>query len=110
MKLHKKIVYFKNIRQGKEPCKYEASQPNGVGTDIYATIKLDPILKKKKLKVIRKAMIGHEVNEMTHWGQGKTACHDYANRREPAITRVKIKGVAGFWGEVDKMKRKGELK
>ena len=48
MKLHKKIVYFKNIRHGKEPCKYEASQPNGVNTDVYATIKLDPILKKKK--------------------------------------------------------------
>jgi hypothetical protein len=110
MKIHKKIVYFKNIRQGKEPCKYEASQPNGVNTDVYATIKLDPILKKKKLKAIRNGMVGHEVNEMTHWGQGKTGSHRFANAKEPAITRIKCEGVAGFWRQVSQMKKKGELK
>jgi hypothetical protein len=110
MKLHKKIVYFKNIRHGKEPCKYEASQPNGVNTDVYATIKLDPILRKKKLRAIKEAMVGHEVNEISRWAKGAEHSHQYANSKEPAITRTKIQGVSGFWSEVDKMKKKGELK
>ena len=110
MKLHKKIVYFKNIRHGKEPCKYEASQPNGVNTDVYATIKLDPILKKKKLRAIRNGMLKHETVEITRWGQGDRYSHRDAERQEPLITRDKIKNVSGFWNHVDKMKKKGELK
>lgn len=109
MKIHKKIVYFKNIRQGKEPCKYEASQPNGVNTDVYATIKLDPILRKKKLKPIRDGMMKHEIVEITRWGKGDEHSHRDAERQEPAITR-KMGGVAGFWGAVSRMKKKGELK
>jgi hypothetical protein len=109
MKIHKKIVYFKNIRQGKEPCKYEASQPNGVNTDVYATIKLDPILRKKKLKPIRDGMMKHEIVEITRWGQGDRYSHQDANRAEPAASK-KLGGVAGFWNQVNKMKKKGEIK
>jgi predicted SprT family Zn-dependent metalloprotease len=109
MRLHKKIVYYKNIRPGQEPCKYEASQPGGVNTDIYATIKLDPILRKRKLKPVRAGMMKHEIVEITRWGQGDRYSHRDAERQEPAITR-KMGGVKGFWNHVNKMKRKGELK
>jgi hypothetical protein len=109
MKLHKKIVYFKNIRHGKEPCKYEASQPNGVNTDVYATIKLDPILRKKKLKPIRDGMLKHEITEITKWGRGAEHSHQAANRVEPAASQ-RLGGVDGFWNKVNQMKKKGELK
>jgi len=108
MKLHKKIVYFKNIRHGKEPCKYEASQPNGVNTDVYATIKLDPILKKKKLQSIRDGMLKHETVEITRWGKGAEYSHRAANSAEPSASK-KLGGVSGFWSQVDKLKKKGEI-
>lgn len=109
MKLHKKIVYYKRTRKGGEPCKYVATQPNGVNTDVYATIKLDPILRKKKLKPIRDGMMKHEINEITRWGKGAEHSHRISNSQEPLASR-KVGGVAGFWKKVDEMKRKGEIK
>jgi len=109
MRLHIKKVFYKNSRPGQEPCKYEASQPNGVNTDVYATIKLDPILKKKKLKSIRDGMLKHETVEITRWGQGDRYSHRDAERQEPLASR-KVGGVAGFWSKVEQMKKKGELK
>jgi hypothetical protein len=97
MKLHIKKEYFKNIRRGKEPCKYVATQPQGVNSDVYATIKLDPILRKKKLKPILKGMLKHEKVEITRWGKGDRYSHRDAEKQEPAITRDKIKNVSGFW-------------
>lgn len=110
MKVHIKKVYYKNIRKGSEPCKYVARQPNGVNTSVFATIKLDPVLRKKKLKPIKNAMIRHEINEMRHWGEGKSGGHRFANSKEPYLTRVKLKGVSGFWKKIDSMKKKGEIK
>ena len=97
MRLHTKIVYHKRTRKGGEPCKYVATQPNGENTDVFATIKLDPILKKKKLKPILKGMLKHETVEITRWGKGDRYSHRDAERQEPAITRDKIKNVSGFW-------------
>lgn len=104
MKLHKKIVYYKNIRKGKEPCKYSAVQPKGKGTDVYATIKLDPILRKKKLKKIRDGMMKHEVVEITRWAKGDRYSHRDAERQESPFLRDKIKNVRGFWSFCKKKK------
>jgi hypothetical protein len=106
MKVHLKKVYYKNVRKGKEPCKFVAKQPKGIGTDIYATVKLDPILRKKKLKPIKDAMVRHEVNEIKVWGKGETAPHRKANSKEPYSTRVVLKGTKGFWRHVEKVDRK----
>jgi predicted SprT family Zn-dependent metalloprotease len=97
MKLHKKIVYYKKIRRGKEPCKYVARQPRGENTDVYATIKLDPILRKKKLKKIKNGMMKHEIVEITRWGKGDRYSHRDAEKAEPAITRKKVRNVSLFW-------------
>ncbi|MFA5049281.1 MAG: hypothetical protein WC516_09720 [Patescibacteria group bacterium] len=97
MKLHRKIVYYKNIRKGKEPCKYVAVQPKGKGTDVYATIKLDPILRRKKLKKVREGMLKHENVEITRWAKGDRYSHRDAEKAEPKLTREKIRNVSNFW-------------
>ena len=102
MKLHIKKKYYKNVRKGREPCKYVAKQPAGVNTDVYATIKLDPILRKKKLKKVRDGMIKHEMVEIKRWGKGDDHSHRDAEKKEPAITRTRIKNVSGFWREIEK--------
>ena len=103
MKLHIKKVYYKKPRIGKEPCKYSAVQPKGKGTDVYATIKLDPILRKKKLKAIKNGMLKHETVEIKRWAKGDRYSHRDAEKREPKITK-KLKGTAGFWAEAKRKK------
>ncbi len=97
MKLHKKIVYYKKSRVGREPCKYVAVQPKGKGTDVYATIKLDPILRKRKLKTVKNGMLKHEKVEIMRWANGDRYSHRDAEKREPKITKDKIKNTTGFW-------------
>ena len=96
MKIHIKKKYYKNVRRGKSPCKFVAKQPKGIGTDVYATIRIDPILKKKKLKAIKAGMIGHEVNEIKTWGKGRCKPHISANSKEPRVSKV-LGGTKGFW-------------
>jgi hypothetical protein len=103
MKIHIKKKYYKNVRRGKAPCKFTASQPKGIGTDVYATVRVDPILKKKKLKPIKDAMIKHEVNEIKTWGKGRCKPHISANRLEPQASRV-LGGTKGFWKYLKKEK------
>lgn len=97
MKVHKKIVYHKNTKVGRAPCTYNALQPKGVNTDVYVTIKLDPILKKKKLSKVKNGMLKHEIVEVTRWAKGDRYSHRDAEKVEPAITRDKIKNTSGFW-------------
>jgi hypothetical protein len=104
MKLHIKKVYYKKPRIGKEPCKYSAVQPKGKGTDVYVTIKLDPILRKKKLKSTKNGMLKHETIEIKRWAKGDRYSHRDAEKVEPKITREKIKNVRGFWAEVKRKK------
>lgn len=103
-KLHIKKKYYKRVRVGKEPVKYTAVQPKGKGTDVYATIKLDPILRKKKLKKIRDGMLKHETVEISRWAQGDRYSHRDAEKAEPSITRDKIKNCSGFWRYCKKKK------
>jgi hypothetical protein len=102
MKLHIKRQYYKHIRKGEEPIKFHAVQPKGIGTDVYATIKLDPILRKKKLRIIKDEMLGHEMEEIKNWGHGKTNAHTIAKSKEPK-TLKKVHGVNDFWKKADRM-------
>jgi hypothetical protein len=103
-KLHIKKKYYKRVRVGKEPIKYSAVQPKGKGTDVYATIRLDPILRKKKLKSIKNGMVKHEVVEISRWAQGDRYSHRDAERQEPSYLRDKVRNVSGFWREVKRKK------
>lgn len=103
MKLHISKRYYKNSRKGREPAIYHAKQPKGVGTDIHAIVKLDPILKKHR--DLRKGILKHESSEIEAWGKGRTACHRYASSKEPEVTR-KLGGVKGFWKEIEKRNRR----
>ena len=104
MRLHKKIIYYKNVRKGKSPCSYSATQPKGKGTDVYATIKLDPILRKKKLKTIKNGMLKHETVEIKRWANGDKYSHRDAEKCEPKITKEKIRNSKLFWDFCDKNK------
>ena len=102
MKLHIKRKYYKNVRKGKSPCSYSATQPQGKGTDVYATIKLDPILRKKKLKAIKNGMLKHETVEIKRWANGDRYSHKDAEKCEPKITREKIRNSKLFWNHCSK--------
>jgi hypothetical protein len=92
-----KKVYYKRSQRGRDPIKFEAVQPNGIGTDVHAKIKIDPILRRHK--DLRKAMLGHEVYEIKDWGRGCDNAHSHAKHREPKLTK-NIGGVSGFWKEI----------
>jgi len=102
MKLHIKKKYYKRVRRGEEPIKFHAVQPKGKGTDVYATIHLDPILRKKKLRIIKDEMLEHEMEEIKDWGKGKTNAHTIAKHKEPRTLR-KCKGVTGFWEKANRI-------
>jgi len=95
-------TYYKNSVKGREPIKYSVKQPKGVGTDVHASIKIDPVLKKHK--DLRKALLYHEKREISAWGSGKTNAHSLARKREPKLTK-NIGGVSGFWKEIGRREK-----
>jgi hypothetical protein len=99
MKIRVKKRYYKRSQRGREPIKYHASQPRGIGTDIQATIKIDPVLKRHK--DLRKSLLKHEMDEIREWGRGRRAGHTKARKREPKKIRT-IGGVSGFWKEIER--------
>ena len=102
MKLYIRKRYRKRSKRGGKPASFHATQPKGVGTDVHAIIKLDPILKKHK--DLRKGILRHERKEIEAWGRGRTDSHRYANNREPEVTR-RLGGVRGFWKEIRKREK-----
>jgi hypothetical protein len=102
MKVHVTKIYYKNTNRKREPICFTAKQPRGIGTDIHAEIKLDPILKKHK--DLRKAMLKHEVYEITDWGNGCNSAHKHAKHKEPKLTR-EIGGAKGFWKEIKRREK-----
>jgi hypothetical protein len=98
-------VYYKKSQVGRDPIKFHAVQPKGIGTDIKATVKLDPVLRQKRHKDLHKAMMGHELYEIKDWGQGCDKAHHHAKRKEPKLTR-KIGGVSGFWQEISRREKR----
>jgi hypothetical protein len=102
MKVHVTKRYYKTTNKKREPISFSANQPRGIGTDVHAVIKIDPILKKHK--DLRKAMLKHEVYEITDWGKGCNLAHKHAKHKEPKLTR-EIGGTKGFWKEI---KRRGK--
>jgi hypothetical protein len=72
-------------------------QPGGVGTDVYATIRLSPVLRKHR--DLRDGIVKHEVEEIKAWGRGSTRPHRIANNKEPSVTK-RLGGERGFWEEI----------
>jgi len=99
-----KIVYYKRSLVGRDPVRYSARQPKGKGTTVFATFRLDPILRKHR--DLREAMLKHELNELRAWGAGSTRGHSLARSKEPALTR-NIGGVSGFWREIKRREKGG---
>jgi len=105
MKVHVKKRYYKRNLRHRSPATYEAEQPHGVGTDVHATIKMSPILRKHK--DLRDGILKHEMEEITAWGRGSTRPHRTASSKEPLITR-KLGGERGFWKEIDRREKRGK--
>ena len=103
MKIHITKTYYKVSRKGREPAKFHAKQPRGLGTDVHAKVMLDPILKKHK--DLERGIMRHEREEIEHWGHGHIASHHVARSKEPKLTR-NIGGVSGFWKEIDRRNKK----
>lgn len=103
MKVILKKEYYSRSKRGREPIKYHAKQPKGVGTDVFAIVRLDPILRKHK--DLQKVLLHHERNELQEWGKGSRGSHSKARRKEPRLTRS-IGGVSGFWKEIERRERK----
>lgn len=97
----KKRYYAKTV-PGREPVRYTASQPGGVGTTVYATVYMDPVLRRHP--DLKQAMLNHEAREIRAWGGGSTRPHRTAKEAEPRLTR-QIGGVSGFWAEIRRRER-----
>ena len=102
MKIHITKSYYKKSRKGREPAKFYATQRGGLGHDVHAKVKLDPILKKHK--DLERGIMKHEKEEIEHWGHGHPAAHHVARHKEPRLTR-NIGGVSGFWKEIKRRER-----
>jgi hypothetical protein len=107
MKVKIKKVYYKRSQKGRDPVKFHAVQKGGIGTDIHAVIKLDPVLRRKHNKDLHNAMMGHELYEIKDWGGGCDKAHHHAKHREPKLTR-RIGGVSGFWAEIKRREKHGK--
>ena len=103
MKINIRKRYYKSSRVNREPAKYYAVQPGGIGKNVHATVRLDPILKKES--DLRKAILNHEENEIRYWGKGLPKAHLLARKKEPRLTR-NIASVKKFWQEIKKRKQK----
>jgi hypothetical protein len=108
MKLHLKRKYYKHTKSGREPIRFHVTQPEGIGTDIYGTIWLDPVLRKRANADLRKALIKHETDEIKAWGRGKSGVHTKAKSKEPKLIR-EIGGVSGFWREIERRNKEGHI-
>ena len=103
MKIFVTKKYYARTRRGREPIRFKARQKK-VGSDVHATIVMDPILKKHS--DLRKALLAHEKREISSWGRGKKGSHLKARKKEPKKLQ-KIGGVTGFWKEI-KRREKGK--
>ncbi len=68
MRVNIRKSYYKKSRRGKSPATYRATQPRGVGTNVNADIKLDPVLRKHP--DLRNLIVKHERREIRAWGKG----------------------------------------
>ena len=89
--------YYKRIKVGRDPIRYQARQPKGIGADVHVVITLDPVLKNHP--DLRRDLLKHELDEIKAWGLGKSGGHTRARSKEPRQTR-EIGGVSGFWREI----------
>ena len=95
--------YYSTSRVGREPIRYSANQPRGVGTTVYATVYLDPIL--RTYPDLERALLRHEINEIRAWAEGQTGAHTIARKKEPKCL-TDIGGVSGFWREIARRQKR----
>ena len=99
MKLYLKKKYYKRSKVGRDPITFSIKQPGGVNTNIYGEVKIDPVLRKKRNRDLKKALLKHETDEIKAWGKGGKSAHTRAKSKEPKLTK-EIGGVSGFWREI----------
>jgi hypothetical protein len=102
MKVHIKKTYLKRNLRKHSPARFHARQPKGVGTDVFATVKLAPVLRKHK--DLHKGIMKHEEHEIREWGKGRHDAHERARLKEPKATR-KLASTKEFWQEIERRKR-----
>lgn len=95
--------YYQRSCVGRNPIRYSAKQPGGIGSTIHATVYLDPIL--RTYPDLERALIRHEVNELRAWGKGQTGAHTIARKKEPKALQ-NIGGVSGFWREIARRRKR----
>lgn len=100
-----KIKYYKTSDRNRSPATFQTVQPNGVGTGSYATVMLDPILKEKKNRDLKRAILRHEKTEIDAWEAGSPLPHTYAKGKENKLTK-NINYAHQFWNEIDRRKGK----
>ena len=103
MRLNLKTQYYQRSRRGKSPATYRARQPSGAGTDVHATVKLDPVLRKHP--DLRRHIMAHEKREIKAWGSGMS--RDRASRLAERATKRDdhFDTRSEFWGLIDKRKK-----
>ena len=69
-----------------------------------ATLKIDPILRKRKAKKIRDSIMKHEMEEikMRCLGLGEARSHKHAVSREAKVSR-NVRGNTGMWKEFERL-------
>jgi len=103
-RVHAKVKYYKNSSRYRSPATFNAVEPQGVGGDIYAVIKEDPILKRKRERDLKRAVERHEKDEIHAWGKGSFFPHQVAKGRETNLTK-EMQTPQDFWREVDRRER-----
>jgi hypothetical protein len=96
-----KIRYYKNSDRSRSPATFKVVQPRGVGTGSYATIMLDPVLKNKQHKDLKRAITRHEKVEIDAWETGSPLPHTYAKSKEGRLTE-RMNNAHQFWSEIDR--------
>ena len=106
MKVHIKKKYYKRSHTGRSPATFKARQPEGIGGEVFAIVRLDPILRKRRYQDLNKAIMRHEKHEIQAWGNGHPAPHHHAKSRESKLTRD-MQGVHHFWQEINRREKRG---
>ncbi len=104
MKFRIKEEYWNASKRWRSPATHKATL---VGDTVNMTIKLDPILKKRKHTDLKRAVIKHEVDEVSlrAKGVGKRDSHKQAMAKEQrVIHKMRHPGafVRNFWNEIDR--------
>lgn len=99
------VKYYKNSDRNRSPATFQTVQPNGVGTRSHATIMLDPVLKARKNRDLKRAVLRHEKQEIDAWEVGSPIPHIHAKSKEGKLTQ-NMQYANQFWEEEDRRNRR----